>query len=177
MWPDQEVVTDGHAKVWVVLNSLQDTCGIIFALCSIIFGEIVMFVLSVTVYEIIRLNLFKWSRIESMTFKKYVNVMSYNIDEYITRCRFNGQHHSEKMAYLFKPVFVRSTNEAFKRTNTHAHNHIINPVSNNFIMWGGINVIYLISVGHLSIIQVKFNTSCYNVDINAVLNVCQDNID
>ena len=69
-----------------------------------------------------------------------------------------------KMAYLFQNIFVQFTNEALKQTNIHTHrrtysdkcnrwegNCIINPVSNNFIMRGGITVIYLISIEHLGI--------------------------
>ena len=49
--------------------------------------------------------------------------MSYNVTEYITGCGFNGLHDGEKAADLLQTVFVRSTNEAFKRTNIHLHIH------------------------------------------------------
>ena len=71
--------------------------------------------------------------------------MGYNIAEYVIGWHFNGEHDGDKMAHLFQTIFVRFTNEAFKRTNTHTRthsdelngrecNHIINPISNNFIM-------------------------------------------
>ena len=44
--------------------------------------------------------------------------MSYNIIEYVVRLRFNGLQYV-KMVKLFQTVFIRSTNEAFKRTYTH----------------------------------------------------------
>ena len=37
--------------------------------------------------------------------------------------RFNGLHDGEKMVDLSQTIFMRSTNEAFKRTNTHTHTH------------------------------------------------------
>ena len=38
--------------------------------CDLMFGAIEMFVVTVTVYEIIKFNPSKWSQIEYMTFKK-----------------------------------------------------------------------------------------------------------
>ena len=51
-------------------------------------------------------------------------MMIYNVAEYVTGWRVNGLHHGETMADLSQTVFDRSTNEAFKRTNTHTHTHI-----------------------------------------------------
>ena len=45
--------------------------------------------------------------------------MSYNIAEH--GWRFNGLRDGETIADLCKAVFVRSNNEAFKRTNAHTH--------------------------------------------------------
>ena len=42
---------------------------------------IVMFALPVTVHEIMTFDLSKWSVFESMTFKKWVNIMSCNVAE------------------------------------------------------------------------------------------------
>ena len=61
--------------------------------------------------------------IESTIFKKYVNIVSYNVAIYIIGERFNGMHDVEKMADLSQTVFMWSTNEAFKRTNTHTYIH------------------------------------------------------
>ena len=41
--------------------------------------------------------------------------MSYNIAEYIIGWHFNG----DKLIDLSPTIFMRSTNESFKRTNTH----------------------------------------------------------
>ena len=49
--------------------------------------------------------------------------MRYNIAEYVIGWRFIGQHGGETMADLSQTVFVRSNDEAFKRTNTHIHTH------------------------------------------------------
>ena len=49
--------------------------------------------------------------------------MSYNVAEYIIGWGFNGLHDGEIIAYLFQTVFVRSSNEAFKRTSTQTHTH------------------------------------------------------
>ena len=36
---------------------------------------------------------------------------------------FNGLHDGDAMADSSQPVFVRSSNEEYKRTNTHTHTH------------------------------------------------------
>ena len=46
--------------------------------------------------------------------------MSYNIAEYDSGWRFNVLRDGETMADLSKTIFVRSDNEAFKRTSTHS---------------------------------------------------------
>ena len=52
-----------------------------------------------------------------------VTNMSYNIAKYVITWRFNGLRDCETMADLSKTVFVQSTNDAFKRTNTHIYIH------------------------------------------------------
>ena len=51
-----------------------------------------------------------------------------------------------------QPTHIRTHTDKWNRWEC---NHIINPVSNNFQMWGWINVICLISIEHLGIIKVK----------------------
>ena len=67
-----------------------------------------MFALPVTVYEIIKCNLSKWSRIESMTFKK-VNIMSYNIAKYVIGWRL-----VKKIADLSQTVSCNSPMRRFE---------------------------------------------------------------
>ena len=78
---------------------------------------------TVTAYETIKFNLSKWSVFESITFKKWVIIMIYNVAEYVIEWRFNGLYDRENMADLSQTVFVRSNNEAFKRTNTNTYTH------------------------------------------------------
>ena len=49
----------------------------------IIFGTMVIFAIPVTIYEIITFNPSKWSVIESIIFKKEIDIMSYNVTEYV----------------------------------------------------------------------------------------------
>ena len=51
-----------------------------------------MFAQPASVYEIIKFNLSRWSRIESITFRKEANIVSYNVTEYVIGWRFNGLH-------------------------------------------------------------------------------------
>ena len=116
--------------------------------------------------------------------------MSDNIAEYVTVWHFNGLHDGEKNCILFQTVFVQFTSKAFKWTHTHTHthtlthfdecnnwkcNHIINPISNNFMRWDKCNLsdFYWASRHYAS----QINTSWYNVDINVAQNECQDDID
>ena len=62
---------------------------------TIIFKAIVIFALPVTVYNTIKFNLSKWSVFESITFKKYVNIMNYNVAQYVIGLRFNSLHGGE----------------------------------------------------------------------------------
>ena len=55
--------------------------------------------------------------------QKYVNIMSYSNAEIVIGWRFNCLHDGDKMADLSQTVFVRSTNETYKRTNTHTHTY------------------------------------------------------
>ena len=47
-----------------------------------------MFAIPVTVYEIIMVNLSKWSVLESMTFKRQVSIVSYNVAAYVVELFF-----------------------------------------------------------------------------------------
>ena len=64
---------------------------------------------TVTIYETIKLNLFKWFVFKSMTLKKQVNIMSYNVAEYVIGWRYNGLHDVEKTVDLFQTIFVQFT--------------------------------------------------------------------
>ena len=55
--------------------------------------------------------------------QRQVNVMSYNIAEYVTRWRFNLQQDVETMTDLSQTVFIRPNNYVFKRTHTHTNTH------------------------------------------------------
>ena len=77
----------------------------------------VMFVLSVILWEIITFNLRKWYWFEFCTFKKLVKVMSYNVAKYVNGWHFYVQQDSEKMADLSQTMFVSSSNEAYTQTH------------------------------------------------------------
>ena len=47
--------------------------------------------------------------------------MGYNVDEYVLGCRFNGLQDGETMVDLSQTDFVRSSIDAFQRTNTQIH--------------------------------------------------------
>ena len=55
---------------------------------TITFVAIVMFAIPDTLYEIITFNLFKFSVFSPMTFKMQVNIMTYNVAEYVDGWRF-----------------------------------------------------------------------------------------
>ena len=84
--------------------------------CDIIMGAIVIFALPVNVYETIKMISNRMYDLQ-----KWVNIMSYNIAEYVVGWRFNSLHNGETMADLSQTVFVRYKNGAFKWTNTHKH--------------------------------------------------------
>ena len=111
-----QVGLQNRSRLTIVKASLKLTCNIIF-------WSIVMFALPVLVYEKIYINLSKQSVFESITFKKQVSIIRQNIAKYVNEWRLNYLHHGNKMANLSQTVFVQSTNEALKWTNTHTHTH------------------------------------------------------
>ena len=67
----------------------------------------VILAMPVTVCETITFNLSEWTVFESMTFKKWVNIMSYNVAEYVNGWRFNGINDDEKKFRIYlKPFCV-----------------------------------------------------------------------
>ena len=57
----------------------------------------------VTVYEAIKFNLCEWSVFESMIFKKYVHMMSYNVAEYFIGSVLNpGTFYGEFLPLKFQ---------------------------------------------------------------------------
>ena len=58
---------------------------------------IVMFFLPVTVYEIMAFNLSKRFVFLSITIKKQVNILSYNVNKYVIGWRFNSLHNGKKL--------------------------------------------------------------------------------
>ena len=77
-----------------------------------------MFAQTVNIYEKIKFNLFKLSVFKCMTFKKYVNIMSYNVTKYvIDPCNLMAYMMVKKMANL---SHMRHSNG---RTHTYARTH------------------------------------------------------
>ena len=69
---------------------------------------------TVLVYETVKFNLSQWFVFEIMTFKKLVNIMSYNVAEFVIGWSFNGLRNGEKMVDISQTVYVQFNNKTFK---------------------------------------------------------------
>ena len=90
---------------------------------------IVVFALFATFCEITMFNVPRWSRFESLTFKKSVKVISYNVVEYVVGLLFVAYKILLKV-HLSQSIFHWSTSEACTRTHTFGDGHTHSDDSN-----------------------------------------------